>query len=801
MKRRIVACVMVISMLALTACGNKTDEQKTTTGVGVNSETTVKQNGTNEEAKGRYVETEISLSEDIRGIMKIKELEDGTIRLIAMTGIYDSHDGGINFEKLEIEDFILDDNHTIIRFADCNKDGEMIIGKLNYGKEGSEQEYEMQVVLIDKDQTVSEIEIPLEKGVALEDGNSSRVIQSSIEIGSDEEGNDEKEFEVGNVMVGSMEGNHDEMVEYASFLPNGNYLVATSMGIFQMDKDSGEKVVTYGDGSVYLNGAVALENQLIIDGYMELYTYDINTGAIQETNPLIQEFVQMNQDMQKMIIGGSYQLAMMADEQALYVVNRDGIYRYVENASVKEELVNSSLNSLSNPEYTYGGIEKTKDHSFYVSLFSQSGVEKLVKYTYDENAQTAPSQEIKVYALTDSPQIRQAVSMHQQKNQGVYISLEIGMPEGGQVTATDAIRNLNTSILAGEGPDIILLDGLPVDSYIEKNTLVDLTEVIEEVSASEGLFETVVKTYEQEGKIYAVPTKFSIDVLIAQEEILNQYKDLNGLAEVLEELKKADSEKLNILNAIDAEQLVECFYNTSSGSWKNVDGTLNEEGIKEFITALNRIYNVINKESQEEDSIGMTTDSTISMQIINALILESAVTTVPVSSIGGVAYITSFMKQVEGRNFAMLNGQVKNAYVPVTTIGVSAKSENQDLAKEFVKTLLSKELQASSLEAGLPVNRAAFEELTSQSNAEMVNYGIVIENGDGRLVTLDITFPKEEEFVYLQEMIEQLEIPADTNSVIKEVVTSEIVNGFESGKSIDEITANILQTVNLYLAE
>jgi|GEM_PF-2856120 len=799
MKRRIIACMMVISMLALSACGNRTNE-KDTAATGVESENRVQTNGTNEEAKGRYVEDEISLPFALGGLLKVKELEDGTIRLVGRQGLYDSYDKGKSFVKLEIDDLVLDET-TMIMFADCNKNGEMIIGKTVYkqsdelynGEPFWEPEKE-QVFLIDKDLNMKEIEVPLEKDMEIESGSG---MGTTVVRSGETTSIDEAEFETSPMMG-------EDAVMKMYFLPNENYLVSTSMGsIFQLDKESGEKIVEYAqEDYIYLNSAVIWGNQLVIDAYMELYAYDIDTGAIQEVHSLVQEFMQMKRQESGGMMFHSPQISMTADEGALYIASNEGIHRYMEGSTTREELVNGYLHTLSNPEYGYTALEKTEDNSFYVGLIIASSTEyteKLVRYRYDAEAQITPSQELKVYALTDTPQIRQAVSVYQQNNPGVYINLEIGMPKDEQVTATDVIRNLNTSIMAGDGPDIILLDGLPVDSYIEKEALIDLAEIVEEVNAGEGLFENIVKTYEEEGKIYAVPTRFTVDVLIAQEELLNTYKDLNGLAEALEGAKMADSSKENIFNAANAKQLVENLYNTSSGSWTKEDGTLNEEAIKEFITALSRIYDVMDKEEAVDDE--MFVGDAMTMRILDALVKGSEIATVSLSSIDGMAYIVALMEQIKGSDMALLNGQTQNSYMPVTTVGVSAKSENQDIAKEFVKTLLSKELQASSVDGGLPVNKVAFEQLISQDKANDVHSMIMIESDDGRQIMIDIKFPKEEVFIWLQDGIEKLEVPANINSIIKETVTSEIVNGLENEKSVDEIAASILQTINLYLSE
>ena len=47
------------------------------------------------------------------------------------------------------------------------------------------------------------------------------------------------------------------------------------------------------------------------------------------------------------------------------------------------------------------------------------------------------------------------------------------------VTAEDAVKALNTELLAGNVPDVLVLDGLPADSYIEKGILADISEVVQ----------------------------------------------------------------------------------------------------------------------------------------------------------------------------------------------------------------------------------------------------------------------------------------------------------------------------------
>ena len=89
----------------------------------------------------------------------------------------------------------------------------------------------------------------------------------------------------------------------------------------------------------------------------------------------------------------------------------------------------------------------------------------------------------------------------------------------GEVS-TDDIRTLNTELLSGNGADVLLLDGLPVDSYIEKGVLEDLTDLAADLTGQDSYLAEILKnTAQSGGKIYGMPLKFKIPILFGDEEV------------------------------------------------------------------------------------------------------------------------------------------------------------------------------------------------------------------------------------------------------------------------------------------
>lgn len=99
-----------------------------------------------------------------------------------------------------------------------------------------------------------------------------------------------------------------------------------------------------------------------------------------------------------------------------------------------------------------------------------------------------PEQQLTIYSLTENDTVSKAVSAFRKNHPEVFVKQEIGITDEASMVAEDAIRNLNASLLSGEGPDIIILDGMPRDAYIEKGQLKDLKEFAEKLEGEGSYF-------------------------------------------------------------------------------------------------------------------------------------------------------------------------------------------------------------------------------------------------------------------------------------------------------------------------
>ena len=82
---------------------------------------------------------------------------------------------------------------------------------------------------------------------------------------------------------------------------------------------------------------------------------------------------------------------------------------------------------------------------------------------------------------------------------------------GTMVTQSDdGLTKLNTEIMSGNVPDMILTDGLPVRQYAAKGLLEDLYPYIDADMGRDALITPVLDADSEDGKLYELPLSFSI---------------------------------------------------------------------------------------------------------------------------------------------------------------------------------------------------------------------------------------------------------------------------------------------------
>ncbi|MDO5344232.1 MAG: extracellular solute-binding protein [Lachnospiraceae bacterium] len=716
----------------------------------------------NGSAMGRYLETEVELPENVYPAA-MNVTVDGKLRILGqnyeekVAGLWDSSDGGATWELAA--EFPEEYADLYFSAAALAADG---------GGAG---------IIMDAAEA-SEI-------------NDYRFIFAAF----DEQGN------VTTTDLGNMSA---DMPAFLSFHQNGT-LTGVSYGgsAVLMDRNTGEIAA-----ELCSNGELVApcgNEILVLTENSELLPYDLESREPLGRDEALEEAFFADGISYEQTIGGGYPVVFGSDaEGRLYYCNKKGIFTHMPGGSTVEQVVDGSLNSLSDPTNVWQGIA-VQDQTFYVlGISSVDAAPFIRKYEYDPDISSVPERELTIYSLEENDGVRQAISLFQKKYPDTYVNYQIGMSGGEGVTAEDALRTLNTDILAGSGPDILLLDGMSVETYVEKGLLIDLTDILQGVGEADGLLENVAYTYRQDGGTFAVPACFSIPVIVGKKEWIDSVQGMEDL------IKLAGQQ--DVLDSWNGSAMAALLYPVCAGSWRKEDGTFDQEKLAEYVRNMKEFHDTwmesASSESLEELNYlvgweaALQGSNNISM---GDLSLAGGKCQAYVGELsGGRAYsgVSSVNKVTGDCSIALLNGQQSGVFVPHMILGILNTARETGRAVDFVNYMLAKEGQMIDQNSGFPVNAQALHDtlyIPAFEDGEMSAYAE--NNQTGESIELFYYWPTEEELNDLDAMVQSLNVRADSDRIIMQAVLEQVYRCVDGELSVDETVNSIMQTVNLYLAE
>ena len=215
----------------------------------------------------------------------------------------------------------------------------------------------------------------------------------------------------------------------------------------------------------------------------------------------------------------------------IYYYNTLGLYEYDMKSKKVNQLVDSAISSFGDGEmYIQSFIEKSNGEFLTVFGYWSNGGSgsEIINFAYDANIPSVPENELVVYSLLENYSIRQAISRYAKEHPDTNVKYEIGLNYDDGTTQSDALKTLNTEIMAGNGPDVIILDGLSAESYIQKGLLEDISDVINPLVEDGTIFKNIADVYTNDGKIYQMPTSFKYPILLGINEDIDSVSDLDS---------------------------------------------------------------------------------------------------------------------------------------------------------------------------------------------------------------------------------------------------------------------------------
>lgn len=377
-----------------------------------------------------------------------------------------------------------------------------------------------------------------------------------------------------------------------------------------------------------------------------------------------------------------------------------------------------------------------------------------------QNEQTKKEDAVlRLYTLKENENLWQSAKLFMEKYPKYPVVIEVGISEEDGKTVSDAIRSLNTEIMAGNGPDIILMDGLPIEDYIEKGGLEDLSDMMESVKENgEEFFENVLSSYEKGEKVYAIPSRFSVPIIIGKEGAVTpeEVKTLSGT------LKTRTEEQIKGI-ARNATKSIPLLLLTFWNDIISEESVVDQEALSTFLEEARMLFDASEIDLELPYYSG---DAGVTMafqkDILSVDEMDMGQTLAQLESVSANSPVF----------YDYLNSESGKKFIPKWIFGITASSEKKEAAKAFLSYFLSSE-NMDQYDWTLSVNKTSFRKTLpiSETKEQMTVMYPEQDSAEGIRIQ-KLNAEEAEEFVnFLSE--------ADTKIAVEQALFEEILTQAE----------------------
>lgn len=728
-----------------------------------------------ETVKGRYAEQKLSLPEEnCKAVIDICFLEDGTMRIAYR------------------------DSEAKLKTADSKDQGKSWETPRDLWEEfGKSEKAEPMTVNLSKDGGI------FSSWNCLEGENTFLAVYLSAE-------GTKKEFDLTQMPEGQ------GYVYKSQFSPSGNILLMGDKFLCEISREDGRLIRTYESGGYVTDFGIA-GNQLLVFTDDTIHYYNAKTGDPLPEETVFTEHLQMESGENTEEVVSSRVFTGMGEQGILYV-SKKGIYVYNLGGSVVEQLLSEGYLTGISSKTELMDVETDADGNIYLAVsdrYSDNPTGMLLKYGYDKEQEAVPGTELDIYMLKRDTHMEQMISLFQKEYPDISVTIQEGMTGEDGVTATDAMKNLNTEIMSGEGPDVLLMDGLDAENYIERGMLEDISGIMEKA----GILENIQKAYEEEdGSIYCMPVRFGIPILAGGSEEIDNAVDLEKIADMTEKYENQYSD--SFLPAYQTRWpgvMLRFFGEISASEWMKKDRTLDEKKVKDFFQQVNRIYQagqnagsaILDGTYEEAEKMERfydkkrREDSSIRSYLMLLADGHTLFSYGYLFSLEELFLLTTIEKQNPDISHRLLNGQAENCFSPEMIMGISAKAREKEAAELFVSFLFSEEQQKNNKEAGFPVRKSVYdsEEYWEFGQEGNIEYGFsTAYNGEIQNM-ITVVHSADDQIKEIQKLGKTLTMPSGGSRIIQDSVLEAGKRYLYGETDLEQAVEQAVSQVKLYLAE
>ncbi len=471
-----------------------------------------------------------------------------------------------------------------------------------------------------------------------------------------------------------------------------------------------------------------------------------------------------------------------AKDGTLTAASGDGIFRREADGDAWEKLLDGLETDFALSDNWCMGLAVSEDGSIYALFQESGGGARLNRYTYDPDAVVEVKEELKLYTVYESPLLQQAAVLYHKEHPEVRIAIQYAYSaySNENVDYNSVYQSLNTLLMGEDAPDILVLDGLDMDSFIDKGLLADIGTVVGPMEERGELLAGITGSYAREdGHRYMVPLQFGFNMAVGRDISEGDMASLEALAAFLSETQD------NYLGPQTVEELVDKFYPYFCGDIVK-EKKLDRETLAGKLECMKSIADncgIVDKRGKGEKAYTMWDLASGAKCAFDRA-----------TGFKNCMFPIAIVNYIQG-SFAAY----ENSFIPLLQTGICAKSPYQDTAMEFLELALSERIQDTDHYLGFPVNVSSLEKQSHEDRTQSQAYTSI--EAEGSEVEFAIECYSDETADKLVAICKGLDRPAVEDAKIREVLI-EALGAYLDGSQTTEATVQKIEDgLKMYLAE
>lgn len=584
---------------------------------------------------------------------------------------------------------------------------------------------------------------------------------------------------------------------------------------------SGQEVVFLTNDAIRVYDDVS--GEMLIEDYG---FHEALTEELQETDGLTSSFNVID----------SHEMIQSDGNGAVMILLNSGMYRYMPGSAVIEcvyntgksgvDMLNRTLSFVCEGDVFYLSGYLKNDNTLYFVCCGET--DEAV-----EPVETVPAREITVYTLYSQDYLEYCAREFEEEHPDIKINLEVGREEGSNTTITEAVNALNTRLLAGDGPDVILMDDLNYAAYRDSGMLKELSGLYDEiVSENPGTNTTVLSCYRSEdGEVYALPSQFGFTMISAPSDSIDSLGSLEGLAEYINQ-SSPNPEFGNDLRVYDVKQLFQLLYPAYSYKIFGNGESYDRQELEQFMSGAKLVWDALMEHTTEEQvrewetlvaeeseewgewiysntyyliqglvdewgSLGFMGGPLIREEAGMQLYSGRSIGLYNFTYASEIQFIWHMINEYPQETYDIFAADGVKTFTPLLIYSINAKSENTDEAEEFIKYMLSTETQSNIAwinvdknfehRPGMSINMEVLQSL-------MEGYNKYDAEGLQPMVS-------EEELDRCIDLLGSPSVPTYRNAILEEKIFADMEDYLNGTITLEQYMEKADNAITLYMEE